>query len=108
MYQNGNGQRITLHLHRPAPGTGTGTRTRTDFRFQRDVELNLLHWVEDRFGCALAGRLPREQRLTLAEAVYKQADAAGLPACQPPCQRAPLACPAACHSGPDNHRPALF
>ena len=78
MYQNGNGQRITLYLRRPEPGTAT------DFRFQRDGELNLFYWVEDGFGCALVGELPREQLLALAEAVYKQADAAGLPAPAPP------------------------
>ncbi len=78
MYQNGNGQRITLYLRRPESGT------HTDFRFQRDGELNLFYWVEDGFACALVGKLPREQWLALAEAVYKQADAAGLPAVEPP------------------------
>ena len=78
MYQNGNGQRITLYLRRPEPGT------HTDFRFQRDGELNLFYWMEDGFACALVGKLPREQLLALAESVYKQADAAGLPAVVPP------------------------
>lgn len=78
MYQNGNGQRITLYLRRPEPGTAT------DFRFQRDGDLNLFYWVEDGFGCALVGKLPRAQLLTLAEAVYKQAETAGLPATAPP------------------------
>lgn len=75
--QNGNGQRNILYLRRPEPGT------HTDFRFQRGGELNLSYGVEDGFACALVGKLPREQLLALAEAVYKQADAAGLPAAVP-------------------------
>jgi anti-sigma factor RsiW len=72
MYQNGAGQRITLYLRKPEGGADTS------FRFQRDGELNLFYWIEDGFGCALVGKLPREQLLVLAEAVYKQAEAAGI------------------------------
>jgi anti-sigma factor RsiW len=68
MYQNGNGQRVTVYLRKPAAGSETA------FRFQRDGELGLFYWVEDGFGCALVGKLPREQLLLLADAVYKQAE----------------------------------
>ena len=77
MYPNGNGKRNTLYLRRPEPGT------HTDFRFRQDGELNLFYGVEDGFACALVGKLPREQLLALAEAAYKQADTAGLPAAVP-------------------------
>ncbi|MBL8352175.1 MAG: anti-sigma factor [Burkholderiaceae bacterium] len=72
MYQNGSGQRVTVYLRRPPAGSQAA------FRYQRDGELGLFYWVEDGFGCALVGKLPREQLLALAEAVYKQAEA-GLP-----------------------------
>jgi anti-sigma factor RsiW len=68
MYQNGSGQRVTVYLRKPDPGAATA------FRFQRDGELGLFYWVEDGFGCALVGKLPRTQLLALAEAVYKQAE----------------------------------
>jgi anti-sigma factor RsiW len=68
MYQNGGGQRVTVYLRKPEAGASTA------FRFQRDGELGLFYWVEDGFGCALVGKLPREQLLALAEAVYKQAE----------------------------------
>ena len=69
MYQHSNGQRITLYLRRPDAGSNVA------FKFQRDGDLNLFYWVEDGFGCALVGKLPREQLLVLAEAVYKQSEA---------------------------------
>ncbi len=80
MYQNGAGQRITLYLRRPEAGADTA------FRFQREGDLNLFFWVEDGFGCALVGKLPREQLLTLANAVYRQAEPgiSPSPAVKPP------------------------
>lgn len=66
MYQDGSGQRVTLYLRKPAAGTDAA------FRFQRDGELGLFYWVEDGFGCALVGKLPRERLLVLANAVYRQ------------------------------------
>ena len=80
MYQNGGGQRVTVYLRKPGAGTDT------TFRFQRDGELGLFYWVEDGFGCSVVGKLPREQLLAVAEAVYKQAEAgiAPSPVAKPP------------------------
>lgn len=87
MYQDSSGLRITLYLRRPDAGASVA------FKFQRDGELNLFYWVEDGFGCALVGKLPRAQLLALAEAVYKQSEAdispASRPAPAPPGQLAP-------------------
>lgn len=68
MYQNGEGQRITVYLRKPEAGASTA------FRFQRDGELGMFYWVEDGFGCALVGKLPRERLLAIADAVYKQSE----------------------------------
>ena len=80
MYQNGAGQRVTLYLRRPEAGADTA------FRFQREGDLNLFYWVEDGFGCALVGKLPREQLLAMANAVYRQAEPgiSPSPAAKPP------------------------
>ena len=70
MYQNADGQRVTLYLRKPEAGADTA------FRFQREGDLNLFYWVEDGFGCALVGKLAREQLLALANDIYKQAEPA--------------------------------
>lgn len=67
-HQNGSGQRVTVYLRKPAAGSLTA------FRFQRDGERGLFHWVEEGFGCALVGQLPREPLLLLADTRYKQAE----------------------------------
>lgn len=69
MYQNGSGQRVTVYLRRPEPGT------HTSFRYQREGELGMFLWAEEGYGCALVGKLPREQLLALAEAAYQQVEA---------------------------------
>ena len=80
MYQNSAGLRVTLYLRRPEAGADTA------FRFQREGDLNLFYWVEDGFGCALVGKLPREQLLAMANAVYRQAEPgiSPTPATKPP------------------------
>ena len=78
MYQNRAGQRITLYLRKPEVGADTA------FRFQKEGDLNLFYWIEDGFGLALVGKLPREQLLAMAHAVYRQAEPAIRPAPNPP------------------------
>lgn len=68
MYQNSAGQRVTLYLRRPDSNASTA------FRFLRDGELGMFYWVEDGYGCAIVGKLPRPQLLALAEAVYRQVE----------------------------------
>ena len=78
MYQNGQGERVTVYLRKPEPGT------RTAFRYQRDGQVGMFFWAEDGYGCALLGQLPRERLLALAEAVYRQVEAASGPAAPVP------------------------
>lgn len=93
MYQDGAGQRITIYLRKPEPGASMA------FRYQRDGELGLFYWVDQGFGCALVGRLPKDRLLALAEAVYQQAEAAPATTPAPAPTPAPAA-PAARASGP--------
>ena len=70
MYQNAQGQRVTVYLRKPERGTPAA------FRYDRDGELGMFYWVEGQgavsTGYALVGALPRERLLALAEAIYKQ------------------------------------
>lgn len=69
MYQSAAGERITLYLGAvdPAPGLAE-----TAFRFTVDGPVASFYWVDQGFGYALAGKLPRQRLLGLAEAVYSQ------------------------------------
>ena len=44
----------------------------TAFRFLDDGPVPGFYWVDEGFGCALSGQLPRAALLELAQAVYKQ------------------------------------
>jgi len=80
MYQNAAGQRVTLYLGAlPAAGTaGASGRTaptpaaETAFRYEGDGPVPSFYWVEDGFGYALSGPLPREALLAIAAAVHPQ------------------------------------
>jgi len=77
MYQDSAGQRVTLYLRKPEPGATAA------FRFQREGELGMFYWMEDGFGYALVGKLPREQLLAVAQAVYGQSGMSPAPAKTP-------------------------
>lgn len=72
MYQGAGGERITLYvgaLDAEAARQGSGE---TAFQFTGDGPLATFYWVDQGFGYALAGKLPRQRLLVLAEAVYRQ------------------------------------
>lgn len=72
MYQNAIGERITLYVGAIAPGTGTANTRETAFRFSEDGSVPSFYWVDQGFGYALAGRLPRAALQGLATSVYQQ------------------------------------
>lgn len=71
MYQNAAGERVTLYL-----GAVDGAKQRgmeeTAFRYTTEANIATFYWVDQGFGYALSGRLPRQALLGLAEAVYRQ------------------------------------
>lgn len=72
MFQNAKGERITLYLgalNANAKGAG---KDETAFRFSADGPVPGFYWVDHGFGYALAGTLPRDGLMKLAEAVYQQ------------------------------------
>jgi anti-sigma factor RsiW len=58
--------RVTVYLRKPENGTDFA------FRYERQGELSLFYCVDEGVGYAVAGSLPREQLLALAESIYKQ------------------------------------
>jgi anti-sigma factor RsiW len=71
MYQNSAGERVTLYL-----GAIDGAKQKgmegTAFRFADEGGISTFYWVDEGFGCALSGKLPRQTMLQLSEIVYKQ------------------------------------
>jgi anti-sigma factor RsiW len=66
MYQDAAGQRVTVYLRKPEADTPAA------FRYEQQGTLGLFYWVEAGAGYALAGTLPRERLLALAQAIYQQ------------------------------------
>jgi anti-sigma factor RsiW len=66
MYENRQGQRLTLYVR---TGEGGGD---TSFRFAGEGKAAAFYWVEDGFGYALTGEAGREALLPVARTVYEQ------------------------------------
>jgi len=71
MFQNAAGERITLYVG-AVEGTGARGMDETAFRYTSEGGIASFYWVDQGFGYALSGKLPRQGLLALAEAVYKQ------------------------------------
>lgn len=84
MFQNSQGERVTLYLGAVTPLAGQpgspssgqagamAVDKQTAFQFTSEVGVSSFYWVDQGFGYALAGKLPREGLLKLAEVVYPQ------------------------------------
>ena len=66
MYEDASGQRVTVYLRKPESSTPAA------FRYDQQGDLGLFYWVDGTVGYALAGKLPRERLLALAQAIYAQ------------------------------------
>lgn len=72
MFQNTGGERITLYLGALQAKTPDADTRETAFRFSTEGTVPGFYWVDRGFGYALAGTLPRDVLLKLADAVYQQ------------------------------------
>lgn len=73
MFQNGTALRVTLYLGALNPATVQApSGQETGFRFEPQASVPSFYWVDQGFGYALAGPLPRAQLMQLADAVYRQ------------------------------------
>jgi anti-sigma factor RsiW len=71
MYQNAAGERITLYVGALEGAAAKGV-DQTAFSYASERGIASFYWVDQGFGYALSGKLPRQGLLVLAEAVYKQ------------------------------------
>lgn len=73
MFQNAAALRVTLYLgaldNTAAPGL---SGQETSFRFEPQAGVPSFYWIDQGFGYALAGQLPRDVLLKLANGVYRQ------------------------------------
>lgn len=76
MFQNAAGTRITLYLgavDKTAIGAGAGADIHeTGFQFRTEGPVPSFYWIDQGFGYALTGPVPRDALMKLAEAVYRQ------------------------------------
>ncbi|WP_333839479.1 anti-sigma factor family protein [Pelomicrobium sp.] len=66
MYENAEGQRLTLYVRRRAEAAETA------FRFAQEGSVSTFYWIDRDFGYALSGHLAKEPLQRLAFAVYRQ------------------------------------
>ena len=67
MYQDGQGQRLTLYVR-----TNRGETRETAFRFAQDGPVRVFYWVDRGLGFALSSELEKDELLRVANAVYRQ------------------------------------
>ena len=67
MYEDRQGQRITMYLRGMAEPT-----PETAFRFAEQGLVNTFYWVEGDWGYALSGELSRAQLLQIAHAIHSR------------------------------------
>jgi anti-sigma factor RsiW len=77
MYENGNGERLTLYLR-------VGVGGETAFRYHEEGGIGAFYWSDEGFGYAIAAKADRELLLRIAELVYKQTSPDGARAKLPP------------------------
>lgn len=72
MFQNPAGTRITLYLGAVDRSANGADARETRFQFEADGPVPSFYWIDQGFGYALAGPIPRDALMKLAEAVYRQ------------------------------------
>lgn len=73
MYEDASGKRLTLYAR---PGSGDEPAA---FRFEAQGDVSAFLWIDRDLSYAVTGRVDREKLLSVAEAVYKQAEAQPAP-----------------------------
>jgi anti-sigma factor RsiW len=66
MYQDANGNRLTLYVRHDDADAGTA------FRYASEAGVGVFYWVDGRFGYALSGKLERERLLQMASDCHAQ------------------------------------
>jgi anti-sigma factor RsiW len=77
MYENGNGERLTLYLR-------AGVGGETAFRYHEEGGIGAFYWSDEGFGYAIAAKADRDLLLRVSELVYRQTSPDGARAKIPP------------------------
>ncbi len=73
MFERGDGERLTLYIGSLGAAAAQSSQPgETAFRYSAEGPVSSFYWVDQGFGYALTGNLPRELLLNLAGAVYRQ------------------------------------
>jgi anti-sigma factor RsiW len=72
MFQNAGGERVTLYLGALAGAPMAANAQETAFRFSSEGPVNSFYWMDRGFGYALAGQMPHDDLMKLAQLVYQQ------------------------------------
>jgi anti-sigma factor RsiW len=67
MFQDGNGQRLTLYVR-----SGSGDNRETAFRYAQERGISVFYWLDGKFGYALSGEIDKAELLRVAKVVYQQ------------------------------------
>ncbi|MBI4190649.1 MAG: anti-sigma factor [Betaproteobacteria bacterium] len=67
MYQDGQGQRLTLYVR-----TDAVENKETAFRYAREGNVSVFYWLDGKFGYALSGEIDKAELLRVAKVVYQQ------------------------------------
>jgi len=67
MYQDKNGQRLTLYVK-----TDAKTERETAFRFAQEGNVSVFYWIDHRLSYALSGELRKDELLRIANEVYEK------------------------------------
>ena len=67
MFQDGNGQRLTLYVR-----SGASDNRETAFRYAQERGISVFYWLDGKFGYALSGEIDKAELLRVAKVVYQQ------------------------------------
>jgi anti-sigma factor RsiW len=67
MYQDANGQRLTLYVR-----NASADNRETAFRFTQERGVSVFYWLDRKFGYALSGEIDKTDLLRVAQLVYQQ------------------------------------
>ena len=67
MYQDANGQRLTLYVR-----NASADNRETAFRFTQERGVSVFYWLDRKFGYALSGEIDKTELLRVAKLVYQQ------------------------------------
>jgi anti-sigma factor RsiW len=66
MYEDASGNRVSLYVAREKTAHETG------FRFVQEGDTRAVFWLEENYGCAVAGTVPDATLSMLADHAYRQ------------------------------------